>query len=152
MPGCWEGERTDLCFLCLCHSIFPERRAVFRVISTVCGGAIDGYTLAGREGRHDAPFSFVLPPLNFHGVSGRGGAGSGGSLPSADALLACACQRLGRASGLNFVFVLASFNFPGPGDCVFGGSPHSAAALSVDTCQWDGRGGAMHRFRLRFRR
>ena len=77
-------------------------------------------------------------------------AGTGGSLPSAAALLVHAYQRVGRASGLNFVFVLAPFSLPGPGGGVFGGSLHSAAALSAGTCQRDGRGGAMYRFRLRF--
>ena len=31
------------------------------------------------------------------------------------ALLECACQRVGRASGSNFVLALEPFNFPGPG-------------------------------------
>ena len=75
---------------------------------------------AGREGRRDVPFSFALPPLNLHGARRRGGVGFGGSLLSAAALLECAYQSVGRASGFNFVFALEWFNFPGPG-AVFSG-------------------------------
>ena len=108
---------------------------------------------AGQEGRHNEPFSFALPPMNFYGAGGRGGAGFGGSLlPSAAVLLVCTCQRVGRASRLNFVFALAPFHFPGPGGGLFGGSSQSATALLVDTCGRDGRGGAMHRSLLRFHR
>ena len=61
----------------------------------------------GREGKQAEPFSFALPPLKFHGEGVRGEAVIGGLLPSAAALLVYACQRVGRASGLTFVFVLA---------------------------------------------
>ena len=45
-----------------------------------------------------------------------------------------------------FGFVRSPFNFSGPGDGVFGGSLQSTAALLVNTCERDGRVGAMHRF------
>ena len=68
-------------------------------------------------------------------------------LPAAAALLVYAYQRVGRARILNLlVFVRAPFNFPGPGDRVFGGSLQLTAALLVDTCERDGSVGAMHRF------
>ena len=76
----------------------------------------------GREGKRAAPFSFALPPLNFHGAGGRGRASFGGSLPLADTckrdgrggfwkvstigggVLVYACQRVGRVSVQNFFF------------------------------------------------
>ena len=60
----------------------------------------------GREGKCAVPFSFVLPPLNFNGSGGRGGAGFVGSILSAAALLVYACQRVGWANVLNLGFLL----------------------------------------------
>ena len=72
---------------CVCAIPFSRSEGqCFRVISTIGGGAVGGYMPAGREGKRAAPFSFVLRPLNFLGVGGRGGASFGGSLPSAAAL------------------------------------------------------------------
>ena len=103
---------------------------------------------AGREGKRAEAFFFAIPPLNFNGARARRGAGFGGSLPSAAALLVYACQRVGRANGLNFFFALAPFNYPVPGGGVFGGSLQLAAAVLVETCQRDGRGSALNRFCL----
>ena len=60
----------------------------------------------GREGKRAEPLYFALPPMSFHGAGGQGGAGFGGSLPSAAALLVYARQRVERASVLNFCFLL----------------------------------------------
>ena len=51
---------------------------------------------AGREGKLAALFNIALPPRNFHGAGGRGGAGFGGLLPLADI-----CQRDGGENLLN---------------------------------------------------
>ena len=80
----------------------------FRGISTTGGGAFDGFMLLGREGKRAAPISFALPPLNFHGAGGRGGAGFVASILSAAVLLIYACQRVGWASVLNVCFLLFS--------------------------------------------
>ena len=106
----------------------------------------------GREGKLAEQFCFAPPPMNFHGAGGQGGAGFGGSLRSAEALLVYAGQRVGRASILNINFSPAYFPFPWPGGGVFGGSLQPAAALLVDSCHWDGRGSALHHFHLCFRR
>ena len=139
-----------LSFECAPFSLSGPGGRCFREMSTTGGGGFGGYMPAGREGRRDASFSFALPPLNFHGARGRGGVGFGGLLPSVAALLECACQRIRRESGLNFVFALAPFNFLGPGVGVFGGFLHLTAALLVDTCERDERGSALHRFVSRF--
>ena len=69
------------------------------------GGAGFGGSLPeGREGERVGPFSYALPPMNFHGARAQGGASFGGSLRSAAALLVYACQRVGRASVLNLFF------------------------------------------------
>ena len=64
---------------------------------------------------------------------------SGRSLQSATALLVYECQRVGRTSGLNFVFALAPLDFPAPGGDVYGGSLPSAETLLVYSCQRVGR-------------
>ena len=75
----------------------------------------------GRERKRAAPFSFALPPLNFHGTEGRGGAGFGGSLPSVAALLVYACQRVGRASVLNIILLACAYQFSPTGGLCFRG-------------------------------
>ena len=69
---------------------------------------------AGRERKRAAPFPFALPPMNFHGTGGRGGASLGESLPSAAALLVYVCQRVERANGVNVFSTLPLLSFPGP--------------------------------------
>ena len=59
----------------------------FRWIAT-----FGGYIPEEREGKLAEPFSFALPPVNFHGGGGEGGAGFGESLRSAEALLVYACK------------------------------------------------------------
>ena len=110
------------------------------------GGASGGYLPAGREGKRAEPFCFALSPLNFHGAGGQGGKGFGGSLPSAAALSVYACQRVVRASGLNFVFALAPLDFPGAGSGVFGRSPPSVAVLLVCSFQRVGRANGVNCF------
>ena len=115
------------------------RGRCFRGICTIGGGASGGFIPLRWEGKRAAPFPFALPPLKFHGLGERGGAGLGGSLPSAAALSVYACQRVGRASGLNFIFALAPLNFLGPSGGVFDGSLSSAGALLIYLCQRVGR-------------
>ena len=123
----------------------------FRGICTLGGGAFRGYMPAEQEGKGTEPFSFALSPLNVHGARGRGGMGFGGSLPSAAALSMYACQRVGRASGLNFVFALAPLELPGRGGGVFGGTPPSAAAFLVYSFQRVGRANGVNFVFLPFR-
>ena len=106
---------------------------------------------AGWEGKRAELFCFALPPLHFYGAGGRGGKGFGGSLPSGAAFLVYAFQRVGRASGLNFIFTLAPLNFPGMGGDIFGGSLPSTVVLLVYACQRVGRADRMNFFALRFR-
>ena len=94
---------------------------------------------ASLEGELGEQCFFALQLFDWFGVSGRGGAGFGGSLPSAAALLVYACQRVRRGSGLNFVFALAPSSFPGPGGVVYDGSLPSAGALLVYLYQRVGR-------------
>ena len=98
-----EDERTEFIFIRLRISAFSDQGVEFRGIYTI-GGSTIGFKPLGREGNCTAPFPFALPPLNFHGPGERGGAGFGGSLPSAAVLLVYACQRVGRASVLNVYF------------------------------------------------
>ena len=114
-----RASGLNFCFWCLRCSISRTGGRCFRGISTFGGGAFSGYTPAGREGMRAEPFIFALPPLNFHGAGGRGGAGFDGSLLSAAALLVYVCQRVGRVNGENFYFALPLFNFPGSGSGVF---------------------------------
>ena len=59
--------------------------------------------------------------------------------------LVYACQRVGRASGLNRLFLrLRRSIFPKRKGGDYGRSLQSAAALLVDTCQRDGRGCALN--------
>ena len=103
MPACRKGEHTKPIVFCACAvQFFRTRRRCFRGISTIGGGGFGVYMPAGQEGRRDAPFSFALLPLNFHGAGGQGGSGYGGSLQSAAALLVCVYQRIGRENGVFF--------------------------------------------------
>ena len=61
-----------------------------------------------------------------------GEARAGGFLVAA--LLVYACQRVQRASGLNFVFAHVPLKFPGPGGGVYDGSLPSTEMLSVYSC------------------
>ena len=47
--------------------------------------------LEGREGKLAEPFSLALPPMDFHGARGQGGAGFGGSLRSTVVLSVYTC-------------------------------------------------------------
>ena len=107
-------------------SVFLNRGWCFRAISTIGGGAFGGFMPLGRKGKRAAPFSFVLPPVRFHGSGRRGGAGFVGSILSTAALLVYACQRVGRASLLNFCFLLCLRRsiFPNRG-VVFSGDPYN---------------------------
>ena len=97
------------------------------------------YMPAGQEGMRAEPFSLASLQWNFHGAGGRRGKGLGGSLPSAATFLVYACQRVRRASGLNFIVALAPLNFPRPRGGGFDGYSPSAAVFSVYACQGVGR-------------
>ena len=78
-----------------------------------------------REGKRAALFPFALPPMVFHGAGWKGGAGFGGSLPSAAAALSVyGCQRVGRVSVLNVFLRLRLSIFPDQG-VVFSGDLYS---------------------------
>ena len=139
MPACTEGERTEHFTFCLRISIFPDRGRCFRGIGTFDGGDFGRFMPLGQEGKRTAP---------FHGLGGRGGAGFGGSLPSAAALLVYACQRGGRASELNFVF--SPLDFLGPRGGVFDGSLPTAGPLLIYSCQRVGRANGVSFLFLRF--
>ena len=142
-----RANKLNLLFFVRAPFNFPGPGArCFQVISTIRGGAFSGYMQTGRDRKRDVQFSFALPALNFDGEGGRGGAGFGGSLPSAEAFLVCECQRVEKGSRLKFGFELAPSNFPGPGGGVFRGSLQSTAALLVDVCRWDRRGNVLNRF------
>ena len=111
----------NLIFLCLRRLFSRTGGRCFLGISTVGGSAFGGYMPAGREGKCAAPFSFVLPPMSFHGAGGKGGKGFGGSLPSAAALLVYACQRVGRANGVNFCSLRSRFSIFTDRGTVFSG-------------------------------
>ena len=106
------GRASVLIFFFSAYAVQFSRTGgpCFRGISTIGGGAFGRYMPAGREGERAALISFAFLPLNFHGAGGRGGAGFGGSLPSA-ALLIYACQRVGRASVLIFFFSAYAVQF-----------------------------------------
>ena len=154
MPTYREGKHTELfVFLCLHRSFFRDRGAVFsgdihnrrrrfwwihasgtggeaRCTIVFCVSAVELSQSGGAKGS------------GFRWISTLGGCAFGMCMP--------ACREGER--GLNFVFALAPLIFFGTGGGVFYGSLQSAAALLGDTCQRDGRGGAVHSSLLRFRR
>ena len=96
--ACQRVERTSVLNIIFPpghFNFFRTRGRCFRGICKIGGGAIGGFTPLGRGGKRDAPFYFALPPFKFNGSGERGGAGSGGSIVSAAALLVYACQRVG---------------------------------------------------------
>ena len=106
----------------------------------------------GRKGKRAEPFSFALPPMNFNGAGGQGGAGFGGSLHSAAALLVYACK-LGREDERTELFFLRQCIsiFPDQG-VVFSGDLYNRRRR-VWCVQAIGAGGeALCRSLLRFRR
>ena len=150
--ACQRVERASglIFVLRLCHSILPERRAVF---------SGDHYSLRRRywwihgsgtgEARYTVLFCGSVIELSwsrwvrgsgFRWISTLGHCALGMCMP--------ACRE-GERTELCFCACAAQFSRIRAG--VFGGSLPLAAALSVATCQREGRGGAMLRFRLHFR-
>ena len=129
--------------------------AVFRPISTIGDGAFGICMPADRESKRGEPF-FCASVVRRFRSGGEGGAresvfqwnstlGDG-----AFGIYMPACRQ-GEYAELLF-FVLAPLNVSGPGGGVCGESLQSATALLVGICQQDGRGSALHRLFLRFRR
>ena len=106
-----RASELNLLFCACAVQLSRSGRALFSGISTIGGGAFRGYMPAGQERMRAEPLYFALSPLNFHGVGVRGGASLGRSLPSAAALLAYACQRIGRANILKIVFCACAVRF-----------------------------------------
>ena len=105
----------------------------------------------GREGKLSEPFSFAFPPMSFHGAGGQAGAGFGGSLPSAAALLVYACKLCREDERTEFFFIHLRISvFPDQG-VVFPGDLYNRRRGYLVQAIETRRGSALHRSFLRFR-
>ena len=119
MPAGRGGEVC--CTVSYCASVEFSRSAGARGSGFRWMATLGGYMPEGRGGNLAEPFSFALPPMNIQGARRQGGAGFGGSIHSAAALLVYACKLCREDERTDCFFIhLRILVFPGRG-VVFSG-------------------------------